>query len=180
MKVELQHGDTITIPEGCKATVKDNQIIVEEQQEFKDGDIVISKFHKRVLVFLNYREGNKQAFDNYSDGINVSKSGWSTTNFRLATEEEKQAFFNVLEINGLRWNVELKQMEKIRKRAKKGDPYLCIGFNGDIWKWTECDDSCDYINFTNGNYYLPDQREQAEEDAQAIKEIFKRRKEGKI
>jgi hypothetical protein len=102
MKVELQCGDTITIPDGCKATVKDNQIIVEEQQEFKDGDIVISKFHKRVLVFSNYREGNKQAFDNYFDGVNVSRSGWCTTNFRLATEEEKQAFFNALKINGLR------------------------------------------------------------------------------
>ena len=48
MKVELQCGDTITIPEGCKVAIKDNQIIVE-QEEFKDGDILRDiKPHLRI------------------------------------------------------------------------------------------------------------------------------------
>jgi len=43
---ELQCGDTITIPEGCKAIVKDGSVVFEKEekeevQEFKDGDIVI-------------------------------------------------------------------------------------------------------------------------------------------
>ena len=46
MKVELQCGDKITIPEGCKAIVKDGSVEIEKEekeevQEFKDGDIVI-------------------------------------------------------------------------------------------------------------------------------------------
>ena len=175
MKVELQCGDTITIPDGCKATVKDNQIIVEEQQEFKDGDIVISKFHKRVLVFSNYREGNKQAFDNYFDGVNVSRSGWFTTSFCLATEEEKQAFFNALKINGLRWDAELKQMKKIRKRAEFGDDYLFIDSFGTIAEISEYNDPYDDTRYNLGNYYLLEEREQAEKDAVAIRAIFEKR-----
>ncbi len=56
MKVELQAGDTITIPNGCKATIEDNQIIIEgdKQNEFKDGDILHSRNHKRVVIFANY------------------------------------------------------------------------------------------------------------------------------
>lgn len=39
MKVELQSGDTIAIPEGCKAVVKDGIVTIEKEvQEFKDGE----------------------------------------------------------------------------------------------------------------------------------------------
>lgn len=45
MKVELQCGDTIAIPEGCKATIKNGSVVFEKEekkeQEFKDGDILI-------------------------------------------------------------------------------------------------------------------------------------------
>ena len=42
MKVELQCGDKIIIPEGCKAIVKDGSVEIEKEekeevQEFKDG-----------------------------------------------------------------------------------------------------------------------------------------------
>nr|DAG98489.1 MAG TPA: JmjC domain, hydroxylase [Crassvirales sp.] len=42
MKVELQAGDKITIPEGCKAIINDGSVVFEKEQGFKDGDIVIS------------------------------------------------------------------------------------------------------------------------------------------
>lgn len=47
MKVELQCGDSITIPEGCKAIVKDGSVVFEKEdkeevQEFKDGDVLVS------------------------------------------------------------------------------------------------------------------------------------------
>ena len=32
MKVELQCGDTITIPEGCKAIVKDGSVVFEKEE----------------------------------------------------------------------------------------------------------------------------------------------------
>ena len=33
MKVELQCGDTITIPEGCKATIKDGSVVFEKEEK---------------------------------------------------------------------------------------------------------------------------------------------------
>ena len=47
MKVELQCGDTIAIPNGCKATIKDGSVVIEKEeqkeQEFKDGDVLAYK-----------------------------------------------------------------------------------------------------------------------------------------
>ncbi len=36
MEIKLQCGDTIAIPDGCKATIKDRSVVFEK--EFKDGD----------------------------------------------------------------------------------------------------------------------------------------------
>ena len=42
MKVELQCGDKITIPEGCRAVIKDGSVVFEKvkeenKEEFKRG-----------------------------------------------------------------------------------------------------------------------------------------------
>lgn len=59
MKVELQCGDTITIPKGCKVAIKDNHIAVE-QEEFKDGDILVEINDTRyVLIFKRYQTSFK-------------------------------------------------------------------------------------------------------------------------
>lgn len=45
MKIELQCGDTITIPEGCKAVIKDGNVIFEKEEKvsnFNDGDILVT------------------------------------------------------------------------------------------------------------------------------------------
>ena len=53
MKVDFQCGDTITIPEGCKAIVKDGSVVFEKEQEFKDGDILVSVANgKRRNAFI--------------------------------------------------------------------------------------------------------------------------------
>ena len=36
MKVELQCGDTITIPEGCKAIVKDGSVVFEKEEQTEE------------------------------------------------------------------------------------------------------------------------------------------------
>ena len=56
MEIKLSAGDKIQIPTGCKATIEDNQIIIEEQKEFKDGDILHSKHTRRVLIFQIIQE----------------------------------------------------------------------------------------------------------------------------
>lgn len=176
MEIKLNAGDRINIPEGCKATIEGNLIIIEEkQEEFKDGDILHSRNHRRVVIFSNYSRDDKHVFNSYFNSTNDPNSAWFTDCFRHATEEEKQAFFKDLAGKGLRWNAETKQMEKIRKRAEKGEAYLIIDARGELVESSEYGDEFDNKTFNSGNYYLLEEREQAEEDAKAVKVIFEKR-----
>lgn len=71
MKVELQCGDTITIPDGCKAIVKDGSVVFEKEekeevQEFKDGDVLTSRFdNKIVFIFKECELKQKDNRNNY-------------------------------------------------------------------------------------------------------------------
>ena len=50
MELKLNSGDVITIPDDCKAVVKDKVITIEKAvQEFKDGDFVYDGVKVRVL-----------------------------------------------------------------------------------------------------------------------------------
>lgn len=177
MEIKLNAGDKINIPENCKATIENDLIIIEEKkEEFKDGDILHSKHNRRVVIFSNYRRDNKRLFDSYFNSTNDPNTDWFISQFRNATEEEKQKFFDDLKAKGLKWNAETKQMKKIRERAKKGGHYLGIdAFSGKVLDFWEAGDSFDDEMFNSGNYYLPSEREQAEEDAKAIKAIFEKR-----
>ena len=176
MEIKLNAGDKIQVPENCKAIIENNQIIIEEQKEFKDGDILHSRNYRRVVIFSNYSRDDKHEFNSYFNSTNDPNSAWVTTYFRHATEEEKQAFFDNLKAKGLRWNAETKEMEKVRKRAKRGEKYLYIDGIGCIHELKECYDSDDDENYNLGNYYLLSEREEAEEDAKAIRAIFEKRK----
>ena len=176
MEIKLSVGDKIQIPTGCKATIEDNLIIIEEKQnEFKDGDILHSRNHRRVVIFSNYSRNDKHVFNSYYNNTNDPNSDWFTDHFRHATEEEKQKFFAELEAKGLHWNAETKTMKKIRRRAKKGENYLFVTGRGDIVEYTEDNDSDDDASYDLGNYHLLSERAQAEEDAKAIKAIFEQR-----
>lgn len=178
MKIELNIGDTFIIPTGCKATIKDNKIVIEkEQEEFKDGDILHSINTSRILIFKKYNRDSKHVFSCYFSNTNEPISDdWFTAKFRHATKEEKRAFFDNLKEKGLRWNSETKTIEKVRKRAKVGGSYLFINSLSEV----TCadDDYNDYGDNTHwglGNYYLPNEKEQAKEDAKAIRAIFEKR-----
>ena len=175
MEIKLNAGDRINIPENCKVTIKDNQIIIEEKKEFKEGDILHSRNHRRVVIFSNYSRDDKHVFNSYFNSTNDPNSAWFTDYFRHATEEEKQTFFDELKAKGLRWNAETKQMEKIRKRAEKGEKYLFITGRGEIVEYTEDNDSDDDASYDLGNYYLLSARAQAEEDAKAVRAIYEKR-----
>ena len=177
MEIKLNAGDKITIPENCKATIEDNQIIIEEQkEEFKDGDILRSTISNRTIIFKSYKQDSKRICDiHYNNCDIVNSLGWDISHYYLATEEEKQAFFNELYTKGLRWNAETKQMERIRKRAERGECYLYIGRKLTILEAKDFNVLFDNENYNSGNYYLLSEREQAEEDAKAIKAIFEKR-----
>lgn len=180
MEIKLNAGYRINIPENCQATIEDNVIIIEEQkeeqkEEFKDGDILCSAKTGAIVIFKSYQNNLKDCFYSHYNNWNDSNRFWNPRSFRHATEEEKQKFFAELEAKGLHWNAETKTMEKIRRRAKKGENYLFVTGRGDIVEYTEDNDSDDDASYDLGNYHLLSEREQAEEDAKAVKAIFEKR-----
>ena len=176
MEIKLSAGDKIQVPTGCKATIKDNQIIIEKKQDdFKDGDILHSRNHRRVVIFSNYSRDDKHEFNSYFNSTNNSNSDWISTYFRHATEKEKQAFFDELKAKGLRWNAETKAMEKIRPRAKEGETFLCINSFCEVRETVEAGFPSDDAFYNLGNYYLLEEREKAEATAKVVKAIFEKR-----
>lgn len=174
MEIKLSAGDKITIPTGCKATIEDNLIIIEEKKgEFKEGDILHSIYDGTMIIFKAFGNAGGMA-SYYNNGVETNE-GWKVDAFRHATEEEKQKFFDDLKAKGLRWNAETKTMEKIRKRVNLSERYLSITSGVVIEEITELGDRFDARRYEVGNYYLLSEREQAEEDAKAIKAIFEKR-----
>ena len=176
MEIKLNAGDKITIPTGCKATIKENTIVIEEQkEEFKDGDILHSTQTDRILIFKNYSLEDNEKFSCYYNNLDLDQFNWAVSAFRHATEEEKQAFFDELWAKGLKWNAVTMQMERIRRRAELDEDYLYIDRGGNVIQEMEGATVYDDKNYNSGNYYLLSEREQAEEDAKAVKAIFEKR-----
>lgn len=183
MEIKLNLGDKINVPAGYKAIIKENTIVIEEEQkqeEFKDGDILLSKTTNTVLIFSNYSKDDKSLFDSYFNNAGNINCSWNPKNFRHATEEETQALFDELKARGLQWNAETKQMERIGCKVKLNEPYLYISRNGEICKAKEKAFAFDDNNYNSGNYYLPSEREDAEEDAKAIRTVFEKRLKSRI
>lgn len=176
MEIKLNAGDKIQIPTGCKATIEDNQIIIEEQkEEFKEGDILIARDTGLIVILKNYQNEDKTVFCSYYNSEDRQNFNWIACYFSHATEEEKQAFFDKLYTKDLCWNEKNKTIEKIRKRAEKGNPYLTINRFGEVVELIEIRCIFDDENYNSGNYYLPNERAQAKKDAKAIKVIFEKR-----
>ena len=176
MEIKLNVGDKINIPTGCKAVIKDGVITFEkEQEEFKDGDILHSKLTASVVIFKNYGDNSMDSFRIHYSNRNGGDLSWTTSSFRPATEEEKQAFFKELKEKGFRWNAETKQMERIRRRAELNEDYLYIDRGGNVIQEMEGATVYDDKNYNSGNYYLLSERDQAEEDAKAIRAIYEKR-----
>lgn len=130
MKVELQCGDTITIPEGCKAIVKDGSVVFEKEEKkdknFKDGDVLHSKTDDTMLIFKEVCNHDMEAFNSHYNTSRRDDKRWNINAFRHATEEEKQLLFDKMKEQRLLWNAEEKRVEKIRWRAKYGEEYWYV------------------------------------------------------
>ena len=188
MKVELQCGDTITIPEGCKAIVKDGSVVFEKEeqkeQEFKDGDVLTSLFDNKVIFI--FKEDELRQKDN-SNGYYVCHTADHTIDVatkdspffcgfkkevRLATENEKQFLFNKMKEQGLQWNAEEKRVEKIRWRAKEGEEYFMIEADVKVKAYRDDNDEDDNTFYNALNYFHT--QDQAEEAAKRVKETLKK------
>ena len=189
MKVEIQCGDTITIPDGCKAIVKDGSVVFEKVQDFKDGDVLTSVFNNKI-VFI-FKEDELKQKDNkngyyvcHTAGYVIDVSTKNSLSFcgykkdaRLASDEEKQFLFNKMKEQGLKWNAEEKKVEKIRWRAEEGKIYFYV--NNEMYvSSTRSPKEGVYLydyegrRFLSYNYFRT--KEQAKEAAKRVKETLKK------
>nr|DAN74382.1 MAG TPA: hypothetical protein [Caudoviricetes sp.] len=185
MKVELQCGDSITIPDGCKAVVKDGSVTFvkeEEDKEFKDGDILIddrklSEFPCKIIMIYKGAKSEDGCYECYifrnlmgSLVINKGCCGSEFVRIRHATEEEKAELFDKMKEQGFKWNAEEKKVEKIKWRAEEGDGYFYVDNQGrKIAKNEECK-FVDEDRFAFGNYFRT--INQAEEAVRRMKEVL--------
>ena len=145
MKVESQCGDCITIPEGCKAQINGNEVVIvkeEKSKDFKRGDILVSLSNEIILVDdYDFKGGHLYSIVHVDRSRQLSKEPYFQWNewhdWRLATDEEKQLLFDKMKEQGLRWNAEGKRVEKIRWRAEKGDLYYRINLRGYVFHEVE-------------------------------------------
>lgn len=191
MKVELQCGDTISIPEGCKAILKDGSVVFvkeeEKEQEFKDGDILIddrkfSEFPCKIIMIYKGTKSEEGCYECYifrnligSLVINEGCCGSEFVKIRHASEEEKAELFAEMKVQGLRWNAEEKRVEKIRWRAKEGEEYSYVNSNIEV---SSCrrpkagEYKCDYEGNSYHSYNYFRTQEQTIEAAKRVKEAL--------
>lgn len=168
MKVELQCGATITIPNGCKATIKDGSVVFEK--EFKNGDVLHSVHDGLMLI---YKEScSSEYFNSHFNTLHNHNNGWAVHSFRYATKKEKQLLFDKMKEQGLRWNVEEKKVEKIRWRALKKCNYWCCTMDFNVIKTADYRYELDHRMHKYGNYFSTE--EQAEEAAKRMKETLRK------
>ena len=175
MKVELQCGDTIAIPEGCKAIVKDGSVVFEKEekaevQEFKDGDVLCSIYNDTVLIFKDVNNCAIGYFNTYYNNKGFDDKCWCSKSFRHATEEEKQILFDNMKEEGLRWNAEEKRVERIRWRAEDGKGYYYVVNQGLLMIDKENGVFVDENRYKFNNYFRTS--EQVEEAAKRVKEVL--------
>lgn len=174
MEIKLQCGDTINIPEGCKAIVKDGSVVFEKEekeQEFKDGDVLCSTLDDLMLIFKATHNHTRSYFDSHYNNKGSGDEHWNIEFFRHATEEEKSEFFDKMKEQGLKWNTEDRRVEKIRWRADVGEEYYFIDVDLTV---KSIDDT--YSTFDNKlwdalNYFHTD--EQAAEAAKSAREALR-------
>lgn len=169
MKVELQSGDTIAIPEGCKAVVKDGIVTIEK--DFENGDVLHYVYDDLMLIYKE--SSSSERFSSHFNTAHNYDFGWNIRAFRHATEEEKRLLFDKMKEQGLRWNAEKKRVETIRWRAEKGENYFLLNRTTfEVDHYYECFDEVDAKLYKYGNYFRT--REQAEEAARRVKETLRK------
>ena len=179
MKVELQIGDTIAMPEGCKAIVKDGIVTIEK--EFKDGDILVAGVNGERRNAFIYKSSDTLGFHLFYAGVNAdgnllindsSNSRWGNQNLSHATDSEKQLLLDKMREQGLKWNAEEKRVEKIRWRAEDGKVYYYIDDQGITIVDRENGFYVDKNRHEYGNYFCT--RAQAKEAAKRVKETLRK------
>lgn len=180
MEIKFNAKDRVRIPDGCKAIVEDGMVIFEKEeskeQEFKRGDVIVSKIDEILLVATYDFDSNLLTsfvnIDAHGNLFNNPYQEWNVFHdWRLANEEEKQQLFDKMKEQGLRWNAEEKRVEKIRWRAEDGKEYYYVGNQGILMVDTEDGVCADENRYEFSNYFRTS--EQVEEAAKRVKEVLR-------
>ena len=135
MEIKLKQGDRLPIPEGCKAVIEGNLLLIEKKEpEFRDGDVLAcnEEFGRCPFIFKGYDEKGFLKFYTgigYGGDLIISTSSnerWGKSELSYATEEEKQLLFDKMKEKGLRWNAEEKKVEKIKWQPQNGERYFFV------------------------------------------------------
>lgn len=163
MNIKFNAGDSVEIPKGCKATIKDNVVIFEK--EFTDGDILHSIYNEEMVIFKNYV--GIEYFVAHFTSIENTIGSFRIDAFRHATEEEKQQLFDKMGEKCLCWNAEKKCVEKIRWRAEYRCRYFYIDSCLEVISSADFRYAEDEERWEVGNYFQTE--EEAEEAAKILR-----------
>jgi hypothetical protein len=114
----MEKVNEIKLPKGVDSisvTQHDDKIVIEfipEKPKFKRGDILKSTITPKLTVIFD-KTTSTTAFDSIYNNGEASNHYWGLDSFRHATKEEKQEFFDELEVKGKRWNDDKKCIEDI-------------------------------------------------------------------
>lgn len=171
MEIKLQCGDTIAIPDGCKAIVKDGEVVIEQEvQEFENGEVLCSAYSGTMVIFKEKeKDDSKYFYSHYNTDLSSNK-GWNREAFRPATEEEKKLLFDKMKEQGLKWNADEKRVENIRWRASFDERYYYINHLLDCLSDIEESHIFEKERWEVGNYFRTE--EYAKEAAKRVKEVL--------
>lgn len=177
MSTKVKSGDSINIPEGCKAVIEDGKVIF--QPEFKDadyvpkrGDVVVCTYH---VPYSTYDEtvtaictGHRDKFGTYdcfviyehggiikrNKGIPVvNKHDQYQSKIRLATDEEKEILFDKMKEQRLYWDAKNYNVFLERWRAENNGTYYFVNANFKVESTYDTYCSIDDYLYNIGNYF---------------------------
>ena len=178
MKVKLKCGDSITIPDGCKAVVKGESVEIEKAQKFKDGDVLVVVIDNVECPFIFFKTSTN--FCCYHIMLRPNGEISRTWFFNIselvytrhATEEEKRQLFDKMKEKGWEWNAEKKCLDLIRWKAKEGEPIYFLNLHQDENAVRNgVNVSVDYI-WEIYNYFRTE--EQSKEAARRVRETLRK------
>lgn len=184
MELKLNSWDIITIPDDCKAVIKDKIITFEKEvQEFKDGDFCTVKTSHGSWIFIYKSKKDSDRTYHYAilvdgfrlplyDNYCVSSKGETS----VSTKEERQLLLDAMHADGKDWDADKKQIVDYKWKPKSGEVYYHIdySFNIQIDSLVWYDDALDEIHFSNGNCFKT--KEEAQKYADKFVEMLKERK----
>ena len=166
------------IPEGCKAVIEGNLLLIEKKEpEFKRGDVIVSKVDEILLVATYDFDSNLLTsfvnIDAHGNLFNNPYQKWNVSHdWRLAADEEKQLLFDKMKEKGLRWNAEEKKVEEIKWQPQNGERYFFVNAFCEIGSIACLENYIDELLGKICNQFRT--KELAEKAAEAVRETLRK------